>query len=612
MPNKEILRVEIDDSEFSEFKKKFDAYEAAVKALPGEWQKSGTEILAQKSHFETMADSIRAQAEEAANLVTSHVKLGAALDGTALALAGMVKSGKQFSGHIFQATASLRHWTKLTAVFSGLVGAGGLFGINRMAESVSRNRTSAVGLGVTYGERASFLANFGRLPNAEGLLQGFSGAETDISKQYALRQYLGHGASGDPAKDFAEGLGRFKDLVDRTPKELLGPALRQRGYDKLGLDTETALTVKGMSRGEIEQIGRGYGADLATRLGLAPDVSKKWTEFTTKIEKAGEDIDTILWKGTGKLTKPLEHLSEGFEHLVSALFRDGSPISGWIKDLGHGISEFADELGGRTIQAKAAALGSDVASVARLLEEIVATNPRGLAVLIGTYEAAKWLGGPAVAIGEGLAGTALGTGAAAAAGAGAVGLGMNKLMPQHPERLKRGQEYENAGGSPTSPHPAATRAHEEKFRKAREIFGHPHHAEHTQPLHHGQEYERAGGAPTSPHPAHTLHEQRVREVFGHPGAHHPRRYQGQIRVGNQYFDYASGSNRRGRGSSPFGAHPITMFDPSAMHGRGGGAFRTRDVYDPQIHSTRGAVEIHMSHQEDVNRVETAGCFGIPA
>ena len=88
-----------------------------------------------------------------------------------------------------------------------------------------------------------------------------------------------------------------------------------------------------MSRGEIEQIGRGYGADLATRLGLAPDISRKWTEFETKIEKAGEDIDTILWKGTGKLAKPLEHLSEGFEHqsrlcsATAARYPDGSKAS---------------------------------------------------------------------------------------------------------------------------------------------------------------------------------------------------------------------------------------------------------------------------------------------
>ena len=84
-----------------------------------------------------------------------------------------------------------------------------------------------------------------------------------------------------------------------------------------------------------------------------------------------------------------------------------------------------------------------------------------------------------------------------------------------------------------------------------------------------------------------------------------------MRIGDETFDYASGSENRGRGSSPFGSHPITGFDRSALGGRGGGAFRTRDMYDPQVHDKRGAVEIHMSNQDDVNRIETHGCFGIP-
>ncbi len=45
--------------------------------------------------------------------------------------------------------------------------------------------------------------------------------------------------------------------------------------------------------------------------------------------------------------------------------------------------------------------------------------------------------------------------------------------------------------------------------------------------------------------------------------------------------------------------------------RGGGAFRTQDVYDPQLKRVRGAVEIHMNNQSDIHKVETAGCYGIP-
>jgi hypothetical protein len=468
MADKEILAVEIDDSEFSAFKKKFDEYESAVKAMPAQWQKSSTEIIGQKTNFEKMLKGVDEQNRLVSGALVSQTKLNGLLDAASITFGSLHKSGKLFASNIVRSTQSLMHWTKLTAVFSGLLGAGGLFGINRMAASVAAQRTSAAGLGVSYGEQASFLTNFGRLGNAEGILQGFSQAETDVSKKYALRQYLGHIESGDPAKDFAEGLGRFKKFVDqyKNQNELLGPMLHARGYDRLGIGTEQARIIQGMSAAEVAQISGAYRGDLASRLGLPPDVAKKWQDFSMQMEKAGEEINTIFARKAVKLAGPLEHLSESFIHLTENLLKDGSPISGWIKTLGKGIRTFADELGSGAAQAKAAEISRNVADIVKLFDAIVAKAPNGLAVLLGIGTAARF-GGAAVAAGGALAG-AVSTGALAGATAiGGVAAGLNKLMPQHPERLKRGQEYENAGGSPASPHPAMT---EHKRQAIRDYF----------------------------------------------------------------------------------------------------------------------------------------------
>jgi hypothetical protein len=453
MADRPILDVVVDsEGAFSEFKRKFDEYEAAVKSMPKHWQQSSTEITAQKTQFEKAVANLEKAGNSAGMLAKAAGDAGKIADVAAATWAGMATSGKLFSGNIVHATQSLMHWS----VFSGILGAGGLFGINRMAASVAGQRTSAAGLGISYGEQASFLTNFGRLGNAEGILQGFSEAETDVSKKYALRHYLGHTESGDPAKDFAEGLSRFKGLVDKTPTQLLETTLHSLGYDKLGIGTETARIIKGTSRGEIGEISSGYHTDLASRLGLPPDVAKKWVDFTTKIEKAGEDINTVLWKRTGNLTKPLEHLSESFINLTGNLLKEGSPISGWIKGVGHGLHEFADTLGSGAAQKKAADLGRDVADIVKLFDAIIAKFPTALAIATGSA-GANLFRGTAAAIGTGLARSAVtGPFGAGAAVAGATAWGMNKLMPQHPERLRRGQEYENAGGSPTSPHPALT------------------------------------------------------------------------------------------------------------------------------------------------------------
>jgi hypothetical protein len=294
--------------------------------------------------------------------------------------------------------------------------------------------------------------------------------------------------------------------------------------------------------------------------------------------RAGLEIETVFAKRVVKLTKPLEHLSESFIHLTENLLKDGSPIAGWIKGLGHGLHNFADMLGSGAAQKKAADLGRDVADVVKLFDAIVAKFPTALAIATGAG-AANLFKGTAAAIGEGLAAVP-GLGAAAAAGALGATVYPQPLNEGEDERARQRRFHQGGQGPPMPP---------------------------------GVFPEKVPAKPgsLSDKPSIWLGRADTGDATGWAKLHHPRRYQGHMKIGDQTFDYASGSENRGRGSSPFGDHPITGFDPSALGGRGGGAFRTKDVYDPQTGDRRGAVEIHMSNQNDISRVETAGCYGIP-
>ena len=90
-----------------------------------------------------------------------------------------------------------------------------------------------------------------------------------------------------------------------------------------------------MSAAEVAQISRGYRGDVAGRLGLSDATAKKWTDFSTQMERAGREIETVFAKGTVKLAKPLEHLSDSFIHLTENLLKDGSPISVALHRAGH-------------------------------------------------------------------------------------------------------------------------------------------------------------------------------------------------------------------------------------------------------------------------------------
>ena len=93
---------------------------------------------------------------------------------------------------------------------------------------------------------------------------------------------------------------------------------------------------------------------------------------------------------------------------------------------------------------------------------------------------------------------------------------------------------------------------------------------------------------------------------------HPPYYHGTMQIGDQTFHYGTGSPDRGRGSSAFGDHPITGWDPAAHHGVGGGAFRIEDQNDPNVPGgPREQVEIHEGRSEDLDHLYTAGCFAVP-
>lgn len=597
MANKEIFRVEIDDSALTELKDKYDEYSAALSRMPEHWREASTEIKTQTSRFERMYNSLEEQNRGLLDAFSSEEKFNATLDAAAVSWVGMLKTGKLFAGHIVHSTQSLLRWTKLTALFSGIIGAGGLFGINRMAANVAEKRTSATGLGVSVGELQSFNANFGRLGNAEGILGGFAEAETDVSKKWALQQYLGGEPSGDPARDFAAGLRKFKTFVDQYKGDRLqslGPQLEARGYTQLGITPETARIIQGTPEAEIEQLIRGYQGGVAGRLGISDADAKKWTDLTQQMEAAGYQIEDVFARRAVGLTGPLSHLSDAFASLVTNLLNNDK-IREWIGDLGRGVKEFANYLGSDAARSKVTEVGKAIHDIVDMFDDALIAKAPNAAALVGIALAARFGGSAAVATGtaaarSGIVGTlgraagvVLGpVGVVAAGGLAATASPTNESITE----LERQRRFHQGRPQPT---PLGGRE-DERTR---------------------QEHEGGKQEPTRG-PA-TQREKSERPSWETPWNRevHPLRYQGKLRVGDETFDYASGSERMGRGSSPFGEHPITSFDTHALGGRGGGAFRTEDVYDPQTGDRRGAVEIHMSHQDDVSRIETHGCFGIP-
>jgi hypothetical protein len=222
----------------------------------------------------------------------------------------------QVAGNIVRATESLIKWT---GILSLVTGGAGLFGFDRMAGSVSNQRSAALGVGSSYGSRAAFLTNFRRPGDPEGMLGRISEAQADPEKSRALR-VLGLGDAdlkGDPADVAVKALRAGARIAGKDDERFLGIDAH---LELFSLEERRRLR---SHPEEIEEMAAGMQRDRKT-LGLSEKDQKAYQEFTTQMERAGRQIETVFVKGLIPLEHPLENLSK---EVVKLVFPKGKVVS---------------------------------------------------------------------------------------------------------------------------------------------------------------------------------------------------------------------------------------------------------------------------------------------
>jgi hypothetical protein len=369
-----IVTIEIDDTEFREFVTLFERYREMLDSSRSTWYTVAKEVNAVKVDSQRAADELRREGTFAYRVVEAHKKFGMILDGIAVSWSRASSSAKTWAVDVARSTISLQKWTALTAVFSGLVGAGGLWGINRMAAGVASRRSGAMGLGTSYGQYSSFMTNFERLGNAPGIIGGFSDALGDIRRRGPLYSLFDAGRIKSleklgPAEAFAEALPRIKELIDQTDPRQRGAMLRARGLDQLGIDLETANVIAGMSPAELRQLVENYRRDVDP-LGLPAKAAKEWTDFTTRVTAAGVTLQNVIAVNLVGLTEPFMRLSKTLVDLFERLIRPGGLLEKGVAAAGRGIDWLAGQLGGPDFLAGAESFVQNLQKLVELFDKI--------------------------------------------------------------------------------------------------------------------------------------------------------------------------------------------------------------------------------------------------
>jgi hypothetical protein len=347
-----IIAIDVNDAAFAQFQKTFNQYQSALKSQPAFWSAINQHVSATRKNFDQMVIQFAAANINAKLIAKAQEHADRLTKTTAEKWKDIGRSTKTVADNVWRTTTSLMRWGGLGGLVTGLLGAGGIFGLDRMAESVTGQRKSAGGLGIGYGQQSAFEINFQRfLDDPMATLGKVSAGLHDFTSD----EYLGlRGAGlsqgllqrGNAADVSAALIAEIPRLFSGVPTGLIGSKLQALRLDKLLSvgDVNRALANPGELGGRINQ----YGVD-ARRFDLAPDMQRRWNDFATQMQEAGKGIETIFVKGLSGLAEPLGRLSKSVESTIET-FLGSDKLKQWINDLADGIKSLSEYIGTEDFQ----------------------------------------------------------------------------------------------------------------------------------------------------------------------------------------------------------------------------------------------------------------------
>lgn len=344
MTIKTIVEIAVDpEGNFNKFKKLFDEYQASLQKQGGQWKDTDKAVKQTTKDMGSLLDSVTEladQSEKAGKQVVIFRQQSQASERTFRDLA---KSTKSIASDIFGATTSLLKWASITGAIGGLIGAGSLFGIDRLAASVMNTQKTAGGFGISPGQLLAARTNFQNLVSPDQMLQNIADAQLDPAGAGWFKQL---GIQGWKDKDAAElmpeVIQKIHDIWQRGGNARTSAFMESRGALRFA---------SGM--GDIRRIGTESQEDLnkeffnfsrdSRNLNYGKGTADAWTNLEKQLQRAGAQIETTLVKGLIPLTGPLEKLSAAVARALGTLLTSPGAKTG-IEELGKGIEDFAKYL----------------------------------------------------------------------------------------------------------------------------------------------------------------------------------------------------------------------------------------------------------------------------
>lgn len=389
-----IIDIDVNDEKFKAFMSLYERYQSTLEKTASKWNDADKSVDAMASSMADMTAAMMAQVEMLN--AENHARRQAEREEDAAAkrqregekqaariaaereksMKRTAESAKSFAGSIAKATGNIFKWVGIGGLFSGLAGAGGLWGLDRLASSVGDARRSAMGLGTTTGRMQAFGVNFGPYLSPDHLNR-IAEAQTSLGDRWAFNVLgVANPQNADPAELAARMAPQAKRLFEAGG--------RTKEYaDAIGLtrfySMEELRRLSNTSMEELRATAKAYRRDAAT-MGQTDAVSRRWQVLAQQMDRAKLQIKAAFVDGLAPLAPQFERLSSKLADFIRQVL-GSDKFKQAIDGAADKLSQFADYLGSPKFQADMKTFAAKAGEVADNLSMVAE----------GLVKALRWL-----------------------------------------------------------------------------------------------------------------------------------------------------------------------------------------------------------------------------
>ena len=388
MVAKSIVDIDVNDDKFVAFMERFREYQSALDDLPEAWRvaavgigESSKQTEKAKGEAKELGAEFNAVAEAILTINSGIDRLNTNLEDSKKKqdefnkstrsakgfLSDATKDAKSLAGHIKEATASLLSWGGIVGIFTGVLGVGGLFGINRLAATTGAQRFTSLGLGTSIGALDSTAINYQKaLGNPAGTLGAIRDSQMDLSKRWTFQAMGINNPDQDPAKLLPQMIRNARDIFVQNGSTLQGA--QAHGLTNF-FTLDDLNRFKNMSDEEITAMEKRTQQD-ARMLQITDQQARQWQDFNVQLDYSSQSIRNTFVRGLGPLTPQLSKLSDALSGAIDTVLK--SPELGkWIDALAGGIERFGNYLASPTFKSDVESFMSGVERLGRVIMKVL-------------------------------------------------------------------------------------------------------------------------------------------------------------------------------------------------------------------------------------------------